>query len=152
MREWMYRSTLLDLGTSWSWVVSFTALPLYPGGKETSTHWIGGWVGPRAGLDDVKKKKFLTLPGLELRPLDRPARSQSLYRLRYLDSLTCLWKLWHNDLHDLQRHTYGSCDLTIWNTVKLGPNGLHDREGHTYASSNFMICRIVKDWSAEHFD
>jgi hypothetical protein len=40
-------------------------------------------VGPRAGLDDVEKRKFLTLPGLELRPLGCPARSQSLYRLRY---------------------------------------------------------------------
>jgi hypothetical protein len=28
-------------------------------------------------------RKFLTLPGLELRTLGRPARSQSLYRLRY---------------------------------------------------------------------
>jgi hypothetical protein len=35
------------------------------------THWIGGWVVPRAGLDDVEKRKFLTLPGLELRPLGR---------------------------------------------------------------------------------
>jgi hypothetical protein len=26
-------------------------------------------VGPRAGLDDVEKKKFLSLPGLEIRPL-----------------------------------------------------------------------------------
>jgi hypothetical protein len=26
-------------------------------------------VGPRAGLDDVEKRKFLTLLGLELRPL-----------------------------------------------------------------------------------
>jgi hypothetical protein len=25
-------------------------------------------VGPRASLDDVEKRKFLTLPGLELRP------------------------------------------------------------------------------------
>jgi hypothetical protein len=25
-------------------------------------------VGPRAGLDDIKKGKFLTLPELELRP------------------------------------------------------------------------------------
>jgi hypothetical protein len=33
------------------------------------THWIGGWVGHRAGLDDVEKRKFCTLPGLELRPL-----------------------------------------------------------------------------------
>jgi hypothetical protein len=39
-------------------------------------------VGPRACLDDVKKN-FLTLSGLELRPLGRPARSQSLYRLSY---------------------------------------------------------------------
>jgi hypothetical protein len=31
--------------------------------------------------------KFLTLPGLELRPLGRPARSQSLCRLRYPCSL-----------------------------------------------------------------
>jgi hypothetical protein len=27
----------------------------------------------RAGLDDLEKRKFLTLPGLELRPLGRPA-------------------------------------------------------------------------------
>jgi hypothetical protein len=31
----------------------------------------------------LEKWKFLTLPGLELRPLGRPARSQSLYRLSY---------------------------------------------------------------------
>jgi hypothetical protein len=36
----------------------------------------------RAGLHDLEKRKFLTLPGLELRPLGRPARSQSLYQLR----------------------------------------------------------------------
>jgi hypothetical protein len=29
----------------------------------------------RAGLDDLENRKFLTLPGLELRPFDRPARS-----------------------------------------------------------------------------
>jgi hypothetical protein len=37
-------------------------------------------VDPRAGLVDVEKRKLLTLPELELRPLGRPARSQSLYR------------------------------------------------------------------------
>jgi hypothetical protein len=41
-------------------------------------------MGPRAGLD-MKKRLFLTLPGLEFRPLSRPVRSQSLYRLRYPD-------------------------------------------------------------------
>jgi hypothetical protein len=40
-------------------------------------------MGPRAGLDDVEKRKFLILPGLELRPLGLPARSQWLHRLRY---------------------------------------------------------------------
>jgi hypothetical protein len=38
-------------------------------------------VNPRAGLNDTEKIKFLTLPGLELRPIGRSARSQSLYRL-----------------------------------------------------------------------
>jgi hypothetical protein len=45
-------------------------------------------VGPRAGVDDVEKRKFLSIPGPELRPLDRLARSQSLYRLRYPGSPT----------------------------------------------------------------
>jgi hypothetical protein len=53
------------------------------GKRAPGTHWIGGWVGHRAGLDDVQKGRCLTLPGLELRPLIRPARSQSLYQLRY---------------------------------------------------------------------
>jgi hypothetical protein len=44
----------------------------------------------RAGLDDLKKRKFLTLLGLELQPLGRVACSQSLYRLSYPGSL---WSL-----------------------------------------------------------
>jgi hypothetical protein len=47
-----------------------------------ATHWIGGSVGLRTGINDMEMGKFLTLPGLELRPHGRPARSQSLYRLR----------------------------------------------------------------------
>jgi hypothetical protein len=39
---------------------------LYPRRKGLRYHWIGGWVGPKAGLDDVEKRKFLSLPGLEL--------------------------------------------------------------------------------------
>jgi hypothetical protein len=54
--------------------------------RAHSTHCIGGWVDPRACLEDVEKRKFLNLPGLELRLLGRPARSQSLYRLRYSGS------------------------------------------------------------------
>jgi hypothetical protein len=50
-------------------------------------HWIGGRVVPRTCLDDVEKRKLLTLPGIELLPLRRPARSQSLYRLSYPGSI-----------------------------------------------------------------
>jgi hypothetical protein len=35
---------------------------------------IGDRVVPRAGVDDMEKRKCLNLPGLELRPLGRPAR------------------------------------------------------------------------------
>jgi hypothetical protein len=57
-----------------------------PGERAPGTHWIRGWVGPKAHLEDIGKRKFLIIPGLELRPLGRPARpahNQSLYRLRY---------------------------------------------------------------------
>jgi hypothetical protein len=75
--------TSVLFGGEWS-----TSLPgrFTPEERATGTHWIGGWVGRRAGLDDVEKRKFLTIPGLELRPLGRPARSQSLYRLSYAGS------------------------------------------------------------------
>jgi hypothetical protein len=49
-----------------------------PGERAHFTHLVGGWVNLRAGLDYVEKRKFLTLSGLELRPLGRPASSQSL--------------------------------------------------------------------------
>jgi hypothetical protein len=42
-------------------------------------------VDPRAGLDNVEKRKFLKLPGLELRPLGRPASRNNDYDLLALD-------------------------------------------------------------------
>jgi hypothetical protein len=46
-----------------------------PSERATGTHWIEGWVDLRAGLDNLEKRKLFTLPGFELRPLGRPARS-----------------------------------------------------------------------------
>jgi hypothetical protein len=48
-----------------------------PRGKDPGTHWTGGWVGTRAGLDAEARGKILCLcrgsyPG-------RPVRSQTLY-------------------------------------------------------------------------
>jgi hypothetical protein len=55
--------------------------------RSPGTHWIGGWVDPRASLDDLEDRKFLTLPRLKLRPLGRPARSHLSYRLSYPGSI-----------------------------------------------------------------
>jgi hypothetical protein len=77
--EWRYRS-------EFSWPrhqvvasASFTPLLLYAREeREPSTHYIGGWVDPTAGPDDMDKWKFSTLPGPEPRLLGLPARSQLL--------------------------------------------------------------------------
>jgi hypothetical protein len=49
-------------------MISFTPRRLNPGESVHRTHWIEDRVDPRAGLDPVEKRKFLTLSGLELRP------------------------------------------------------------------------------------
>jgi hypothetical protein len=43
------------------------------------SHWIGRYVSREAGLDDVEKRRILTLPEPELRPLCRAVSKQSLY-------------------------------------------------------------------------
>jgi hypothetical protein len=70
--EWRCISTIPDLCTRWRWVVSFKLLPHYP-----RTHWIGGGVCPRAGLDAVEKRK-ISCPCRESNP-GRPEHSPSLY-------------------------------------------------------------------------
>jgi hypothetical protein len=52
-------------------------------------------MGPKTGQDGMERKKIMPLPGLELRPLGRPARTRSLYRLRYPD-----------ETKRVNRHTY----------------------------------------------
>jgi hypothetical protein len=52
---------------------------LYLRGKSPSTRWIGVWVGPRAGLDAVEKRKILEPSRIEPGP-----SSQSLSRLMHL--------------------------------------------------------------------
>jgi hypothetical protein len=60
--DWMYRSTVYLttalVGGEWS--------ASGPRRFTAGTHWIGGWVGPRTGLDDVEGRKIFSLPGLEL--------------------------------------------------------------------------------------
>ena len=59
------------------WVVNATLRLLYPP-ERAGTHCIGGWVGPRGGLEGVEN-----LAPTGIRSPDRPARSELLYRLKY---------------------------------------------------------------------
>jgi hypothetical protein len=72
----MYRSTffLTSAVAGGEWPASRLSR-FTPGGRTPVTRWIGGWVDPKVSLGDVERRKFLTVPGLELRSLDPTARS-----------------------------------------------------------------------------
>jgi hypothetical protein len=53
------------------------------GDRAPSTYCLGGRVGPRTSMDNVKRGKTLPLLGFRLWPLGCPAHSQSLYHLCY---------------------------------------------------------------------
>jgi hypothetical protein len=68
---------ILNLGTRWVWVVSITSRPRFtPEERTPGTHWIGGWVGLRAGLDAEARIKILC-PCRGSNP-DHPARSHTI--------------------------------------------------------------------------
>jgi hypothetical protein len=61
------------------------ARPHFTSGERTpGTHWTGGWVDPRAGLDAEARREILC--PCRGSNSGRPVRSQSLYRLSYRDS------------------------------------------------------------------
>lgn len=68
---------ILYFSTSWDWLSSrpdcFASGERAPQKAEEGQKWSG-----RRG-----QEKVLPLPGLQLRPLSRPANRQSLFRLRY---------------------------------------------------------------------
>ena len=76
--EHRYNYTLsLTSALDGGWVVNATPRPLYPR-ERRGTPCTGGWVGPRAGLDGCRKSR-----PTGVRSPDRPACSESLYRLSY---------------------------------------------------------------------
>jgi hypothetical protein len=80
-RKIEYSSNLLDHDTARRLVASFTPRQIYPRKRARGTHWIGGWIGPRACLEAVEKKK-ISCPCRESNPR-RPAPSPPLSQLYY---------------------------------------------------------------------
>jgi hypothetical protein len=62
---------ILDFGTRWRSVVSSRLGSFTPRERAPGTHCIGGWVGPRSGLDAVMKGEIPSPCG------DSNARSSS---------------------------------------------------------------------------
>lgn len=57
-------SLLNSFSTRWGWVVAIMPQPCFlplPREITLSTHWLGGWVCPRAGLDAESRRKSLDL-------------------------------------------------------------------------------------------
>jgi hypothetical protein len=70
-------------------MVSFMSQSLYAQGKNPSTHFIGGWVGPRADLDAVKQRK-ISCPCKKSNP-GHPAQRPLIYQLSYPTSVKGLF-------------------------------------------------------------
>jgi hypothetical protein len=72
-------------------VVSFKPLPLYPQGKRPRYPLDRRLGGAQSRSGRHREVRISATTGLELRPLGRPARRQSLYRLRYPGSYNNNW-------------------------------------------------------------
>jgi hypothetical protein len=108
-----------------------------PRERAPGTHWIGGSVGPRAGLDAVSKRKVLSpQPRFEPRPSNCPARSQSLYRLSYPGSS---WKAIDMPVVNLTKNTSLSFSKVQRNVI------LHHL--NTYSLTHSMMQEIL--WNAD---
>jgi hypothetical protein len=58
-----------------------------PGERAPDAHWTGGWMGSQTGLDYVRRKKYCPYRNSAIQPT-AASHSQSLYRLRYLGSVS----------------------------------------------------------------
>jgi hypothetical protein len=63
MGEWRYSSIILDLGTRWRWVVSFTYRPLYPRGNRPRYLLVRRLGGPQSWSKRCRELKNVTPSG-----------------------------------------------------------------------------------------
>jgi hypothetical protein len=86
----MYRSTFSSVLAGGEWSASHPGR-FTPEERAPGTHWIGGWVDPRARLDAVEKRKFLTLLG-SVQPVESRYTDCGC-RISMVSKRTRLWKV-----------------------------------------------------------
>jgi hypothetical protein len=64
LREWIYSSTIFDLGIIWRWVVSFTPLPLYrpPSQGKSPEYPLDRGLGKYKGWSEAVVKRKMSCP------------------------------------------------------------------------------------------
>jgi hypothetical protein len=83
---------------------------LCPGERTPGTHFTGGWVGHRAGLDtEVRGKILCPCRGSNPRSSGRPVGSQTLYWLSYPGSYICRLAFKEQTVERCQLITLSSC-------------------------------------------
>jgi hypothetical protein len=114
MGQWRYGSTILDLGTRWRYMFSFTPRPLYLRGKCPRYPLYRRLGGPQSqsGRCGVEKN-LLPMPGIEPRP---SSPRSSLYRLSYPGS-----QINDNtsDMSVYRHNTIPLCDREIIRVIQL---------------------------------
>jgi hypothetical protein len=116
-----------------------------PGERAPRTNLIGGWVGPGTGLNDMKKRIILPLPGLESRPLCRPVGSQSLYRPRYPGFFSPMFI----QINSIHIHPIPFRSILILFVLRLGfPSGLYLSGFSTRTLHAFLFSLIHDAWRA----
>jgi hypothetical protein len=120
------------------------ALPLE---KSPSTHWIGGRMDLRAVLDNMEKWQYFTLPGLELRLLGLPTRTQS-----YTDCTTVslpVYRLHWSKI--LSFRMWSWVDHPTYRRKKSPPSsGLRNESGSKERSWCFLLIGLFldpEDWN-----
>ena len=80
-----------DRSTRRGWVVSSTPRPHFTTGERPGTHFPGGWMGPRAGLDG---RKISSPSGFDHGPSSPDIPTQLPGPQKYTSTEGRLWEVW----------------------------------------------------------
>jgi hypothetical protein len=85
-----------------------------PEEKASGTHWMGSWVSPRAGLNDVEKRK-VSAPAMNRTPAVQPVP------LSVPTELSRHVQLYHTFLTDVGFHLHLGRVVVNWHGATLNP-------------------------------